>query len=43
MNVRVNLPGLGDPERAAAIEASARTLEAEGSRFRDSILRGLQA
>jgi formiminotetrahydrofolate cyclodeaminase len=43
MNVRVNLPGLGDPERAAALEASARRLEAEGARFRDSVLRELQS
>jgi methenyltetrahydrofolate cyclohydrolase len=43
MNVRVNLPGLGDPERAAAIEARARALEGEGLRFRDAVLDGLRS
>jgi formiminotetrahydrofolate cyclodeaminase len=42
MNVRVNLPGLGDEERAAVIEARARTLESEGLELRDAVLRGLR-
>jgi formiminotetrahydrofolate cyclodeaminase len=43
MNVRVNLPGLGDEESAAVIEARARTLESEGLEFRDAVLKGLQS
>ena len=43
MNVRVNLPGLGDAERAAAIEGRARMFEAEGVRFRDAVLGGLRS
>lgn len=43
MNVRVNLPGLGDEESAAVIEARALTLESEGIELRDAVLRGLRS
>jgi formiminotetrahydrofolate cyclodeaminase len=43
MNVRVNLPGLGDEDRAAVIEARACTLESEGLEYREAVLRELRS
>lgn len=43
MNVRINLPGLADAVRAAAIRDRARDLETEGDRLRLASLEALKA